>query len=100
MAHHHSWMRQAREIRQRTAHFPLDVLLAAAAWLERRHRLTPGPRTATALALQYFVLAMRPELRDCPDIVKNYLSRVMQWREEATRWVGEKGAVMIPQSRN
>lgn len=95
-----SLVRQAREIRQRTAHFSLDVLLAATAWLERRHRLAPGSRTTIALALQYFVLAMRPELHDCPDLVRNYLSRVVRWREEATRWMGKGGVVMAPQSRN
>jgi hypothetical protein len=93
-------VRQAREIQQRTAHFPLDVLLAATAWLERHHQLTPGAHSAIALALQYFVLAMRPELHNCPSLGNNYLSRAVQWREEATRWMGKGGVEREPQSRN
>lgn len=95
-----SLVQQAREIRKRTAHFPLDVLLAATIWLEQHHHRIPGSRTAIALALQYFVLAMRPELRDCPDLARDYLSRVARWQEEAARWTGEVGAMMAPQSRN
>src|SRR5262245_31895616 len=93
-------VQQAWEIRRRTAHFSLDVILTATIWLEHHHRRTLDPRTAIALALQYLVLAMRHELHDCPSIVENYLFRAVRWREEANRWMGEPGTLTTPQSRN
>lgn len=75
-------VRKAWEVRHQAERFPLDVLLEAAAWLEEKYRKSPSQEIAAALALQYFVLAMR-QASASPTFAKEYFSRALRWRTEA-----------------
>jgi hypothetical protein len=77
-------IQKAWEVRHQAEHFPLAVLLEAAAWLEERYRKAPSKEVAVALTLQYFVLALR-RAQASPTAVKEYFSRALRWREEAAR---------------
>lgn len=75
-------VQKAWELRHRAEHFSVEVLLEAAAWLEEKYRKTPSKETAIALALQYFILAMR-RAQASPLAAKEYFSRAICWREKA-----------------
>ncbi len=93
-------VRKAWELCRQTAPCPIEVILEATIWLEEKHRQTPHSRTAIVIALQYLILAMRQELRSSPDVAKDYFSRAIRWREEASRWVSQEGPLATVQSRN
>lgn len=75
-------IRKAWEVRRQAEHFPLNVLLEAAVWLEEKYHKTPSKEIAIALALQYFVLAMR-QASASPTLAKEYFSWALRWRKEA-----------------
>ena len=77
-----SLVQKAWEIRRQAEHFPMEVLLEAATWLEEKYRKTPSKEIAVALTLQYLVLAMR-RAQASPIAAKKYFSRAMRWREKA-----------------
>ena len=52
------------------------------------------------IALQYLLLAMRRDLRGNPKLAKEYFSRAVCWREEASRWVDEPSVLVEQPSRN
>ena len=75
-------IRKAWEVRHQAEHFPVEVLLEAAVWLEEKYHKVPSKEGAVALALQYFILAMR-RTQESPTAAKDYFSRALRWREEA-----------------
>jgi hypothetical protein len=77
-------IRKAWEVRHQAEHFPVEVLLEAAVWLEEKYHKVPSKEGAVALALQYFILAMR-RTQESPTAAKDYFSRALRWREEANR---------------
>ena len=77
-------VRKAWEVRRQAERFPVEVLLETAVWLEEKYHGTPSKEIAIALALQYFILAMRQTLAS-PVMAKEYFSRALRWREEAAR---------------
>jgi hypothetical protein len=77
-------LQKAWEVRRQAEHFSLEVLLEAAVWLEEKYRQSPSKEIAVALALQYFILAMR-RTQKSRTTTKEYFSRAMHWREEAKR---------------
>lgn len=93
-------VRKAWELCRQTAQCPIEVILEATVWLEEQHRQTPRSSTAIVIALQYLMLAMRRELRTRPGVAKDYFSRAVRWREEASRWASERGPLATAQSRN
>jgi len=92
-------IRKAWEVRHQAQHFPLEVLLEAAVWLEEKYHKAPNKEIAVALALQYFVLAMRQALAS-PVIAKEYFSRAMRWRGEAARTFPTRRRLPAPLSVN
>lgn len=80
-------VQKAWEVRRQAEHFPVEVLLEAAVWLEEKYHKSPSKELAVALALQYFVLAMMRRVPVSPTVTKEYFSWAMRWREEATRAV-------------
>jgi hypothetical protein len=77
-------IRKAWEVRQQAEHFPVEVLLEAAVWLEEKYHKAPSKEGAVALALQYFILAMH-WTQESPPAAKDYFVRALHWREEADR---------------
>lgn len=75
-------IRKAWEVRHQAEHFPVEVLLEAAVWLEEKYHKAPSKKGAVALALQYFILAMR-RAQTSPTAAKDYFARALHWREEA-----------------
>jgi hypothetical protein len=93
-------VRKAWELCRQTAHCPMEIILEATVWLEEKYKRTPHGNTALVIALQYLLLAMRHELRSRPTLAKEYFSRAVRWREEATRLMGEHNTLSVQQSRN
>ena len=93
-------VRKAWELCRQTAQCPIEVILEATVWLEEQHHRAPHCRTALVIALQYLMLAMRRELRTRPGVAKDYFSRALRWREEASRWASARGSLATAQSRN
>jgi hypothetical protein len=79
-------IRKAWQVRRQAEGFPLAVLLEAAAWLEEKYRKAPSQEVAVALALQYFVLAMRQPSAS-PTVAKEYFLRAMRCCDKAARAV-------------
>jgi len=81
-------IRKAWEVRHQAEHFPVEVLLETAVWLEEKYHKAPSKEGAVALALQYFILAMR-RTQESPAAAKDYFARALHWREETNRrsWV-------------
>jgi hypothetical protein len=77
-------VQKAWEVRQQSEHFPIEILREAATWLEEKYRKAPRKEIAVALALQYFILAMR-RTQESQTAAKDYFSRALRWREEAKR---------------
>jgi hypothetical protein len=77
-------VQKAWEVRRQAEYFPLEVLLQTAVWLEEKYHKTPSQGIAIALALQYFVLAMR-QAPTSPIVAKEYFSRAMRWRKESAQ---------------
>jgi hypothetical protein len=75
-------IQKAWEVRPQAERFPIEVLLEAAVWLEEKYRTAPSKEIAVALALQYFILAMR-RAQTSPTAAKDYFARALHWREEA-----------------
>jgi hypothetical protein len=75
-------IRKAWEVRHQAAHFPVEVLLEAAVWLEGKYRKAPSREIAVALALQYLILAMH-RAQTSPTVAKDSFTRALHWREEA-----------------
>lgn len=77
-------IQKAWEVRQQSEYFPIEVLREAATWLEEKYRTAPSKEIAVALALQYFILAMR-RAQTSPTAAKDSFVRALHWREEADR---------------
>ena len=77
-------VQKAWEVRHQAEHFPVEVLLEAAVRLEEKYHKAPSKEGAVALALQYFILAMR-RTQESPTAAKDYFSRALRWREEVKR---------------
>lgn len=77
-------IQKAWEVRQQSEHFPIEVLREAATWLEEKYRTAPSKEIAVALALQYFILAMR-RAQTSPTAANDSFARALHWREEADR---------------
>lgn len=77
-----SLIQKAWEIRHQAECFPVEIILKATLWLEEKYRQSPQVETATAIALQYLVLAMR-RAQTSPAQAKEYLSHALHWREAA-----------------
>lgn len=92
-------VQKAWEVRRQAENFPIEVLLEAAVWLEEKYRKTPCKEIAGALALQYLILAMR-RAQASPATAKDYFSRAMRWREEASRVVSAQHLLPAPLSLN
>ena len=75
-------IQKAWEVRQQAEHSTIKVLRAVATWLEEKYRKAPSKEIAVALALQYFILAMR-RVQTSPTAAKDYFARALHWREEA-----------------
>ena len=85
------YVQKAWELRPYAQRVPFEVLVQAVAWLEDRFLQMPCVETANAIALQYFILAMR---RDLPslDIARSYFQLAMRWRKEGSSWFMENTA--------
>lgn len=94
------FVRKAWELCQQTTHWPLEVILEATMWLEEKYAQAPHALLANNVALQYLILAMRRELRATPVMAKEYFTRALRWREEASRWASAPGLLVAAQSRN
>lgn len=92
-------VQKAWEIRRPAEHFPVEVLLEAAVWLEEKYQKTPSKEIAIALAIQYLVLAMR-RAQASPVAAKEYFSRAMHWREKAVYALPVLQSLLAPLSLN
>ncbi|MGE0823707.1 MAG: hypothetical protein AB7G75_03155 [Candidatus Binatia bacterium] len=81
---HDPLIQKAWEVRDQAEQFPSEVLLEAAVWLEEKFHRTPRKEIAAALALQYFILALR-RAQASPDTLTTYFSRAQYWQAEAER---------------
>jgi len=93
-------LQKAVEMRRLAQCFPVETILKATVWLEEKHREAPHWKTAIVIALQYLVLAVRPESQSDPDMANEYFRQAVRWREEARRLFNEQKLLTAYRGQN
>jgi hypothetical protein len=78
-------VQKAWELYQHTARFPVETILTTTAWLEEKHRKTPGDKIAMAIALHYLILALRHDTAMESEMAREYCAGAARWQKNRVR---------------